>query len=302
MRILRLQRRIARGIGCTAAFLLVTMSAGAITLTDFEVVEREQADGHETLFLQNTDGITIEYRRPLDHIGPADQHVQNLEGVLHDLQILELDSVSVLQHTDSLEVMILPLSFEFDGHDLNAFLPAGIQLYIGEALEYDFRMVVDEYFLRITGDWFGESSLAETLARAVENPQAFVRSRDPEALLQRVLSAEQRLDEQRAHQRDLEQRLDDIYSRHTDLQEQYDETVRYVTYLQDSMLAEHTRGFFGGLNLPDPEMVEQVRLLRSSNPDVTFDNLRSLAENEGYSVSKRELGLILSIFFNEIHR
>lgn len=92
------------------------------------------------------------------------------------LTILRVRSARVVVSGESIEASLTLSAYTHRGTDLLPFLPAGIQLYFGDELMYDFRALVGHYFLRIKGRFEDDVKLAAFLQRALEAPGEFLQA------------------------------------------------------------------------------------------------------------------------------
>lgn len=72
------------------------------------------------------------------------------------------------------------------GKDISQNVPAGLYFTWTGVLSYDFRMVKDNVFLRITGYFTTEKDLVDKMLSAIANPAAFLRRSDPEYYIPKV--------------------------------------------------------------------------------------------------------------------
>lgn len=252
----------------------------------------------------------ISYRALAGSAFPVASQRSRVEDFLDSLEMIIPSSVLVIEREHGIEVLLVPESFRYEDAEFSRNLPAGLQFFANGEIEFDFRMRVDEFFLRISGRWFSERQLAETMYRALLNPQAFLQSQDPEILFQRMVEQERvsaaqlaqiyQLQDETAALRDEAQSLrDEALELRNELQGQLDYLSRMQSYLQETVIVEHNRGFFGGLRVPDSDMVNRARELKTADPGLDARDLRDMLREEGFSASDRETGLILSVFFNE---
>jgi len=103
-----------------------------------------------------------------------------------DLKYIKIKTLRVVIADGEVEALILPYSFTYKGEDLTKYLPSGIQFYYEYYLEYDFRMLIKKLFIRIKGQYFDETSLADQMIEAVKDPVAYIRSHEPEYLIKKI--------------------------------------------------------------------------------------------------------------------
>ncbi len=83
-------------------------------------------------------------------------------------------------------VLVVPSSYVYQDRDLVPFLPSGMQFYVSRVIEYDFRIKVDNIFVRLRGNLNEEASFTERLAAAIEDPAGFIERNDPDYVLREL--------------------------------------------------------------------------------------------------------------------
>jgi hypothetical protein len=108
------------------------------------------------------------------------ERIQALVSIYRSFRFLVPSSIRILLGEQRTEILLVPRSFIYKGQDLSRYMPSGIQFFYSDYLEFDFRIVVDNLFLRIKGQFFSEEEFAEKVTAAVSNPYAYLESQDPE--------------------------------------------------------------------------------------------------------------------------
>jgi hypothetical protein len=91
------------------------------------------------------------------------------------------------------EVLVVPEKYTYDKTDIELFMPSGMQFFFDAYLEYDFRMKVENIFVRMRGQFFDEDQFSARLVSAIRDPAMFVAINDPEYMIKRVIAAEEEI-------------------------------------------------------------------------------------------------------------
>jgi len=233
--------------------------------------------------------------------------LRTIVGRLYDLQYVKIENLKVVFSAGRVEIVLIPSAFNYNGMDLAQFMPSGMQFYYTDYLEYDFRLRVNQYFLRFAGQYTDEKTFADRLVEVVKNPTSFLRSQDPEYMLQRLDTIEKALGDSTRANRETLSRVAALAEQVTKLQTQLDAAdasrdalVRQMQLLEYGVMVLHNRGWlFGTINLPDHAAVEKAIELKKANPNWTKDELATELKKGGYKISGNELFLILGLYFNE---
>lgn len=177
--------------------ILVVASASAYCVDlanyGFHVTRTEKQNNQHIYTLRSQSGFafTVAATAPLTK-GNAEvlQHVvQTLSG----WKLLHIARARVVFKGARADILVVPSSFVYKGVNLADYMPSGMQFYYDRYLEYDFRMLKDNLFLRMKGEVFDEKQFAERLYSAVENPVLYLRTHNPEYLLRRLDELQQQV-------------------------------------------------------------------------------------------------------------
>ncbi len=262
-----------------AALFIVVMLSVAFWTYGVELGDR----GYSVLSQRQEEGITLfEVRSPQGNrfiVGRAGdtftaQQLSNLETVrrtFFGFDTIRIDSLKVLFYEDRAEILLVPSRISYDGTNLLQYIPSGMQFYLRESLQYDFRMVVGEFFVRVRGEFLSEEQLLNRMSEAAANPVAFVQSTDPRYLFeqlneirdsideaesvavstaediraqlsQRVEQAQRELRESQRAARELQNALTELAQAHEELQASHEELQTSHMTLQsayDDLLGRH---------------------------------------------------------------
>ncbi|TVR85983.1 MAG: hypothetical protein EA428_14980 [Spirochaetaceae bacterium] len=273
-------REIRRTIALLVVVLAVSVSLGAVEFEDY---------GLTVLGERTEDGLrltTLRDERDREFVFGADTAVGEAEiaiveqvvNLVYGFDSMSIEELRIVVGERRVSVQVRPREFFHDGIDLGALTPAGVQFYFVDFLEYDFRMLVRGLFLRLRGQFVNEELLLERLVGAAQNPEQFLQSQNPEFMLSRIHELEQELARTR---------------------EELEHSIVERERIRNAVLVLENRSLFGSVRIPDAAAVQRLIELRQEFPGLDQDDMRARLEAEGFSISKKEVFLVYSLYFNE---
>ncbi len=150
-------------------------------------------------------------------------------------------------------------------------LPAGIRLRFAGALLYDFRVKSGDYFVRVRGVLVDEASLASEIAKAADDPAAFIAERDPAWAAGRIVELESTIES----------------------------SAQAIEAIRAQLAAEMNRGFFGNPRHIPPATVEALRALKRDSPAASRAEAAAVLKELGIKASAREIDAVYRAWFGE---
>ncbi len=249
------------------------------------------------------------------------ERLQGILSIYKTFKVLLPSSVRVIFTDERAEILVVPRSFQYKDRDLSIYMPSGIQFFYTDFLEFDFRIVVQNLFLRIKGQFFKEEEFAEKILAAVLNPYAYIQSQDPEYILKRFQDIEGRMDrllhegekistrlgedvqEIRALVGSLKQEVQQGFQKALQNQQSLEKRVSDLSeefqLLRYALLVLNNRGFFGTIRLPSETGISRLVELKKQQPKLTMDEARVKLKAEGIEMTSKEVFLVFSVYFNE---
>ena len=100
---------------------------------------------------------------------------------------LKIDSLKYIVSKDSVEILITPSSVMSKNENITGNIPAGMLFVLSDnILQYDFRIMKDNVFVRIKGIFVDKSELFDKIALALEDPILYVRRNEPDYMLEQI--------------------------------------------------------------------------------------------------------------------
>jgi len=238
---------------------------------DYKIENAEGNAEKALLYIGQTDGtkFTLEYY-PEDNLEPYHgESLKKFKNLIESIKIYKIESLHFLVKKSSMEAHVIPNEFMCSEKDLTKNIPAGIFFSQSGSLTYNFRITMEQYFIRISGVFISEESMCEKTENAMLDPKKQANQNDPALLSAR-----------------LEGLADEI-------EKQELETLR----LKYALVSKLNKGFFGAPKPPDKKMIKELLKIKRKDPSITDENLLAELKNKGISVSSKEFELIMEIYF-----
>ncbi len=286
----------------TVIFVLTRALGFSLSFADLGyTVQRQYADSGITY-----SDLTDDQNRSVT-VGVSGSGVSQLQADILDeflnrfyaMEYIDIEALKVVFIDGRTEVVVLPASFNYNGMDLARYMPSGMQFYYVTSLEYDFRIRVDNFFLRFFGQYTDEVLLAERLVAAVNNPTQIARNQDSQYLAQRLDIQSQALNEAAAAVRQAESRMHALAGEVNNLKSETQALRTKYDLVVSGIMALHNKGIFGAVRLPGQDAVNRIIVLKQQNPDWTKSEVLKQLREEEYKLSANEVFLVLALYFNE---
>jgi len=328
--------------------LFLTLAGGLLSASEVEnleragfTVEQEQAEGNVTEYeLVDESGRSVivvavgELTR--NQVDLLDMYVDRFFAWEH----MTIDSFTVVFYEEENEIQIVPSELVYKDVKLTEVLPSGFSFYcVGNAVEYAFRVKVDERYPRLSGTLSTEEALYEEILALLENtdapPPVQQRARVvPGDLADRLEDLAVRMDEVESENDDLRSENESLRMEFNELKSQMDEDLQKIDRLDEAIraleermskigdpedgwraeyseLSEnldklrravmvfHNKGIFGNIREVSREGITLICERKAENPEFTHNEAADALDREGISMSAHEIFLVLSIYFNE---
>ena len=228
------------------------------------VVNKAEQDGTTELTLKDAKENTFSLKYMSEPDDAMLKNVVKLKGDLFGWKNMTVDSLKFVYDQGGLEISLMPKKFEYEGKNINNYLPSGMQFTYTYLLQYNFRINVNRLFIRIAGDYDTEERVCRKIVDAINNPKEYIRKRDPEYLLTKL--------------------------------EQLEETLHK---LRTATLMLHNSGFLSGPEPVSRDVVEKVVGMRLLDPVISREKIAENLEKQKVKATSREINLILNVYFND---
>lgn len=305
---------------------------GAIELSDrgYVVSNRRVEDGITLYDVRDDAGNSLSVGTVTGSFSNQNMNVLEIvRETFFNMDYLDVSQMKVVFSRNRADILVIPRQYFFDGINLAALMPSGMQFVYTDFLEFDFRMVVDGLALRMQGQYFTERQFVERLSRAARNPAAYIQRTDPRFVFSRldeiseqiseIESRDVRMSEEmdaligslrefrseanqglRRLQGEFAREMTEMRTAYEELLSEYGELEREVARMRRAVLVFENRGWFGTLRIPEESVVEEIVALKLENPGMTIDEAEA-AINQGREerVSNTVVTLVFSLYFNE---
>lgn len=250
-------------------------------------VQNTEQNGEE-IYLSLVDGSGRQFGiKYFNELAPADvEQILNLRNSFYGWKNMKPARMDFFVTGQVIEIAVFPQKFTYKNTDLLPFVPGGMLFTQAGDLSYNFRITRNNIFIRIAGQYRDEDELGAKMLEAINDPQGFLKKRDPEFFLVKLTALEER-------DRAMQQQYESLLKEHQALLESHRRLVNAV-------MTFHNTGFLGfGEYAIDPKVVSRIVELKTADPSMKLDAIRARLEQEGLKASKDEVHLVLGVYFND---
>jgi hypothetical protein len=184
--------------------LPVYISAIDLESLGYSIISEQQEDDRTVYNVSNAAGIRFSVQFSGELSAKSGSLIQRSLAEFYAWTGMDIAYLRISITDDGATVLIIPENYVHNGVDLTAFLPSGIQFYVDQVFEYDFRINVEKIFIRLRGQLNEENRFTERLASAIEDPAGFIERNDPEYVLRELRDIDDKLIELDIADEDLE--------------------------------------------------------------------------------------------------
>jgi hypothetical protein len=223
---------------------------------------------------------------------------------------LQIASVRIVFSDSKADIIVVPRAYVYKDVDFAKYLPSGLQFSYTDYLEYDFRMAVDNMFIRVSGQFFTEDQLSDKLLSVVQNPGAYIQSQDPEYILRKFKEIDKVTDLLKADTAALKDENTALKAALKDetsaLKAKLDASDKAFQALKTeyelfkyAVMVFNDKGWFGAVNIPPKDGIARLLALKKADPSLTQKDAALKLQAEGIVMSQNEIFLVYGAYFNE---
>jgi hypothetical protein len=178
---------------------------------------------------------------------------------------IRFKEITFMAFANFLDVVIIPQEIMHNKNNLATAIPAGITMAYDpekDIIHYDFRIMKEDQFVRITGNYSREDELFNKIGIAYDNPSTYQQSSNADPLQQQNVG------------------------------QSNEKIVQALIYL-------YNEDWNGRQKTIPIETIQKVVDLKQNNPEMTKTQLWKLIKKEKISITKREMNLLLIFYFND---
>jgi len=286
-------------------------------IKDFSLVGTSQEGASTVYEMRHASGFTLTISVRGE---PTQEQVKMVEAIARSIMNMKYfvpSTVRIALSDRRAEIIMVPKSFTYKGVDYVPYMPSGVQFFYVDSLEYDFRLMVQNLFLRVRGQYFTEEQFADKIASAVGNPYAYIQTHDPEYIIKKFQEIEENIERMKAEfastvaagkaeisalKAELAATKGDLATTKENLASANKKTESLLAefnLLRNAVVVLNNRGFFGSINIPSREAVAKLVEMKKREPGLTMQNAEARMQAEGVQISSKEVFLVYSVYFNE---
>ena len=259
----------------TAFFMFIAVS-GAMAFewksAGMEIRETGIVEGENYIILKDGSANEIKVRFQGELGDQWAEAVVSLNSKFRGWTYMKAGTLEFFLNGNTLEVLIIPSGFSYKGINFMPNIPGGMTFLYDYDLRYNFRVNKGDFFLRLNDKFIDEVSLCERMKEAVEDPISYMKKREPEYFLRKL----------------------------NELEEAQKEAEINYSRIANALLYYQNTTFLGFGNTPvKSQVIKRVIELKASDPKLKKDKIKAQLASEKIEATDKEIGLILSVFYNE---
>ena len=222
--------------------------------------------------------------------------VLSLRNSFYEWKTMKPSRIDFFVTGQVIEAAVFPESFKYKNTDMMPFLPGGMLFTHTGELSYNFRIVRNNIFVRIAGVYKDEDELGTKMIEAINDPLGYLKKRDPEYFLAKLTMLE-------AKNRENQENYDKLRADYQKSAADYQSLLAEHRKLVNAVMTLHNTGFLGfGVNEIDAKTVVRIMEIKKANTALKAETIQDQMEKEGFKVSKHEVFLVLSVYFNDFEK
>jgi hypothetical protein len=257
-------------ISIIALFLLLNIRTSTYAFDwkslNVELVNQTENDSQEIVLLRDKQDQTFKViyqdEAMLKKISPK---IMKYKNEFFTWQSIHIKDITFMVFANFLDVVIIPQEFMHNNQNLATAIPAGITMTYDpdmDVMRYDFRIMKEPQFVRITGYYSQESELTNKIGMAYDDPAGYLQSNNP------------------------------VSPKQVNVEQMNEKMVQALIYLNN----EDWNGRHIKISI---ETIQKVVDLKKAHPEVTTAGLWRMVKKEKIKISKRQFELILILYFNQ---
>ncbi len=204
---------------------------------------------------------------------------------------LTAKSVKLIFKKDGIEINVIPGSLTYNDSELTPYLPAGITFIHTDYTMYDFRVVKDNYFIRIRGQYYGPDLLLKAVDEAVADPVRYIAAHDPEFIIKQISDINVKDAGQDGEIDRLRKDLESLSAEHKKLLSDFD-ALRYA------YIAVTRKGIYGSKEPIPQNDIDSIIEIKTRRSSATVDEVYEEARSKGMKITKGKVALIINTYFS----
>ena len=211
---------------------------------------------------------------------------------------LTVRNVKFIFRKDTVEININPAALIFNDIDYASYLPAGITFIHTHYTMYDFRVVKDNYFIRIRGQYYGPDLLLGKVEEAVADPVKYIAVHDPEFMVKQISDINLKDTKQDGEIAQIKKELKELFDAHKKLSDDHLALQKDFEALRYAFVSITKKGIYGS-KLPIPQKdIDAVLEIKSRKPAATVDEIYAETGAKGIKITKGKIAVIVNTYFS----
>ncbi len=257
-----------RSIALTIIIVLTSLSglfAYDWSGTGLNIAEEKEIDGENRIILKDGKGVqvTVDFMGELSD-GDAASVVEAYR-FFQEWQTMKPERISITIRGEDLTAVVIPSGYSYRNTDFIPHIPSGMIFNLGDVKKYNFRIVKDDFFIRIKGDFISENMLNQKIFSALDDPMKYLEANNPKYIVNKLKRQEEEI-----------------------------ENLKY------NMVVLANRGCFGKIKPVSRKDIERIISVKRDHSDFSPKQVEAFLKEKDIKISKKLIELVFVIYFNEV--
>jgi len=253
---------------------------------NIKVENTDQKETETLLTLKAEDNTVFNVRYKEDIEESAVDIILKLNGDFRKWKDMEVASLEFVVQKNLVQAVIIPSKYTYQDTNIIPYMPAGMLFEYTETLQYNFRINVENNFIRIEGNYISEQLLSDKIVKAIKDPVAYLTTYNPKYLLRKIFDSQKQIEE-------LKVNYSALLESHKSLEDKHEK-------LKAAVMGIHNTGFLGfGDKMVSKIVLKRVLELKTANSKITKDEISKKLDAEKIEYKGNEISLILKVYYNE---
>jgi hypothetical protein len=230
-----------------------------------KTVEEKEIDGEKRIILEDGKGVqvTVDFTGELSDGNAAS--VVEAYRFFQNWDRMKPERISITLRDGGLTAVVIPSSYNYRNIDFVPHMPSGMIFTLGDVNRYNFRIVKDDFFIRIKGDFISENMLNQKIFSALDDPMKYLEANNPKYIVNKLQRQEEEI-----------------------------ENLKY------NMIVLANRGCFGKIKPVSKKDINRIIAVKQDHPDYDSKQVEDVLKEKDIKISRKIIELVFVIYFNEI--
>ncbi|MBU2514994.1 hypothetical protein KJ966_27045 [bacterium] len=254
----------------------------------------------KTILTSRDDKKTIDFT--LSGTKPDPKNMAKVSSFYNEIALwknIDYKKILLTAEGSNINSVIAATKVNYNGVDMAKNIPSGMSFRYDKQIQYDFRVVTKDYFVRVRNQYSNEDKLLWQLNEAVKDPILYIQIYDPEFFYRQIEGIRNRQVEVfDGLNADLSKAYNELLAKHEKLTNSYENLKKaHEAFIYGYMTLENA-GFMSTEPI-NKKAVARIIELKAENAELTSGQIAEQLEKEQLEAPSKVIHLVLSLYFND---